>query len=138
MKCNHLSEAQIRAGRKPAPGAERAACPGSVANASALLYYCIIPLTKWHLLFLQEVSVIVNSHHPYSHANLKCPEARPAPKPQPIGSFPFILLLTTATVCVLFIIWRRSDTLRTVVAHQCVQASFSQSHLVLELSSPSY
>ncbi|KAN0120617.1 hypothetical protein V8E52_004444 [Russula decolorans] len=46
------------------------------------------------------------------------PEARPAPKPQPIGSFPFILLLTTATVCVLFVIWRRSDTLRTVVAHQ--------------------
>ncbi|KAI0277177.1 hypothetical protein BGY98DRAFT_649058 [Russula aff. rugulosa BPL654] len=45
-------------------------------------------------------------------------KARPAPKPQPIGSFPFILLLTTATVCVLFIIWRRSDTLRTVVAHQ--------------------
>ncbi|KAI0296972.1 hypothetical protein B0F90DRAFT_997028 [Multifurca ochricompacta] len=45
-------------------------------------------------------------------------EARPAPKPQPIGSFPFLLLFTTATVCVLFIIWRRSDTLRTVVAHQ--------------------
>ncbi|KAI0000810.1 hypothetical protein BJV74DRAFT_820822 [Russula compacta] len=45
-------------------------------------------------------------------------EPRPAPKPQPIGSFPFLLLFTTATVCVLFIIWRRSDTLRTVVAHQ--------------------
>jgi len=45
-------------------------------------------------------------------------EARPAPKPQPIGSFPFILLCTTATVCLLFVIWRRADTLRTVVAHQ--------------------
>ncbi|KAI9459829.1 hypothetical protein F5148DRAFT_1287035 [Russula earlei] len=45
-------------------------------------------------------------------------EARPAPKPQPIGSFPFLFLITTATVCGLFIIWRRSDTLRTVVAHQ--------------------
>ncbi|KAF8266016.1 hypothetical protein EI94DRAFT_1587063 [Lactarius quietus] len=49
---------------------------------------------------------------------MKFPEARPAPKPQPIGSFPFILLCTTATVCLLFVIWRRSETLRTVVAHQ--------------------
>jgi len=45
-------------------------------------------------------------------------EARPAPKPQPIGSFPFIFLCTTATVCLLFVIWRRSEMLRTVVAHQ--------------------
>ncbi|KAN0136628.1 hypothetical protein V8E53_005675 [Lactarius tabidus] len=45
-------------------------------------------------------------------------EPRPAPKPQPIGSFPFIFLCTTATVCLLFVIWRRSETLRTVVAHQ--------------------
>ncbi|KAI0285591.1 hypothetical protein BC826DRAFT_1051712 [Russula brevipes] len=45
-------------------------------------------------------------------------EARPSPKPQPIGSFPFLLLLTTATACLLFILWRRSDALRTVVAHQ--------------------
>ncbi|KAI9435742.1 hypothetical protein H4582DRAFT_619850 [Lactarius indigo] len=45
-------------------------------------------------------------------------EARPAPKPQPIGSFPFLFLCTTATVCLLFVIWRRSETLRTVVAHQ--------------------
>jgi len=49
------------------------------------------------------------------------PEARPSPKPQPIGSFPFLLLFTTATVCVLFIIWRRSERVRTVVVHQCVQ-----------------
>ncbi|KAI0263215.1 hypothetical protein BC834DRAFT_827914, partial [Gloeopeniophorella convolvens] len=39
-------------------------------------------------------------------------------KPQPIGSFPFLLLFTTATLCALFVIWRRSDRLRTVVAHQ--------------------
>ncbi|KAI9450945.1 hypothetical protein BJY52DRAFT_137900 [Lactarius psammicola] len=45
-------------------------------------------------------------------------EARPAPKPQPIGSFPFLLLCTTATACLLFVIWRRSEALRTVVAHQ--------------------
>ncbi|KAI0062973.1 hypothetical protein BV25DRAFT_1915710 [Artomyces pyxidatus] len=45
-------------------------------------------------------------------------EARPSPKPQPIGSFPFILLLTTSTLCLLFILWRRSNALRTVVAHQ--------------------
>jgi len=45
-------------------------------------------------------------------------EARPSPKPQPIGSFPFLLLFTTATVCVLFIIWRRSEMVRTVVVHQ--------------------
>ncbi|KAI0043423.1 hypothetical protein FA95DRAFT_404516 [Auriscalpium vulgare] len=45
-------------------------------------------------------------------------EARPAPKPQPIGSFPFILLFTTTTLCVLFIIWRRVDSLRAVVVYQ--------------------
>ncbi|KAH9957525.1 hypothetical protein BC827DRAFT_654897 [Russula dissimulans] len=45
-------------------------------------------------------------------------EARPAPKPQPIGSFPFLIIFTTATACILFIIWRRSEMLRTVVAHQ--------------------
>ncbi|KAH8988363.1 hypothetical protein EDB92DRAFT_1032914 [Lactarius akahatsu] len=45
-------------------------------------------------------------------------EARPAPKPQPIGSFPFLFLCTTATACLLFVIWRRSEMLRTVVAHQ--------------------
>ncbi|KAF8486861.1 hypothetical protein DFH94DRAFT_701188, partial [Russula ochroleuca] len=55
---------------------------------------------------------------PLTATNLKSTEPRPAPKPQPIGSFPFILVLTTAMVCVLFIIWRRSDTLRTIVSHQ--------------------
>lgn len=84
--------------------------------------------TKWHLLSPQEVRIAIDSAPLVLTADPKSPEARPAPKPQPIGSFPFILLLTTAMVCVLFILWRRSDALRTVVSHQCVQ-TVSSSHL---------
>lgn len=81
-----------------------------------------IPLTKCRLHFPPEVRFSMQlCTARILQLTLKVTEARPAPKPQPIGSFPFILLLTTAMVCVLFIIWRRSDALRNVVAHQCVQ-----------------
>ncbi|KAF9458692.1 hypothetical protein BDZ94DRAFT_1270014 [Collybia nuda] len=43
---------------------------------------------------------------------------RESPKPQPIGNMPMIILFTTCMLCVLFILWRRADTLRKVVSHQ--------------------
>ncbi|KAL6302573.1 hypothetical protein BKA93DRAFT_818391 [Sparassis latifolia] len=45
-------------------------------------------------------------------------EPRESPKPQPLGNFPLIFLFTTCTCCVLFLLWRRASSLRTVVAHR--------------------
>ncbi|ETW79993.1 hypothetical protein HETIRDRAFT_243886, partial [Heterobasidion irregulare TC 32-1] len=45
-------------------------------------------------------------------------EPRQSPKPQPLGNFPSLLLFTTVTVCILFVLWRRADSLRVVVSHQ--------------------
>lgn len=47
-------------------------------------------------------------------------EPKESPKPQPIGNMPMIFLLTTCTLCVLFLIWRRADALRRVVSHKYV------------------
>lgn len=60
-------------------------------------------------------------------------EPRKSPKPQPIGNIPIILLFTTCTLCILFILWRRADALRSVVSHRCVP---SWSHLWDSVSSP--
>ncbi|OCB86075.1 hypothetical protein A7U60_g6973 [Sanghuangporus baumii] len=45
-------------------------------------------------------------------------EPRESPKPQPIGNYPLIALFTICTLCALCLIWRRANSLRTVVAHQ--------------------
>ncbi|KAI0316469.1 hypothetical protein OF83DRAFT_1018951, partial [Amylostereum chailletii] len=45
-------------------------------------------------------------------------DPRPAPKPQPLGNIPFILLFTTTAVCILFVLWRRAHTFRAVISHQ--------------------
>ncbi|KIY64077.1 hypothetical protein CYLTODRAFT_114327 [Cylindrobasidium torrendii FP15055 ss-10] len=45
-------------------------------------------------------------------------EPTEAPKPQPIGSFPLILLVMVVVCCGLFLLWRRSNELRTVIALQ--------------------
>ncbi|KDQ55980.1 hypothetical protein JAAARDRAFT_36773 [Jaapia argillacea MUCL 33604] len=45
-------------------------------------------------------------------------EPRPAPKPQPIGNFPFIALITICILCFVFVLWRRASELKTVVSHQ--------------------
>ncbi|EJD04891.1 uncharacterized protein FOMMEDRAFT_139560 [Fomitiporia mediterranea MF3/22] len=45
-------------------------------------------------------------------------EPNKSPKPQPIGNEAFILLFTLCTLCALFILWRRANSIRTVVAHQ--------------------
>jgi len=45
-------------------------------------------------------------------------EPKESPKPQPIGSMLMVVLLTTCTLCFLFLIWRRADILRRVVSHQ--------------------
>ncbi|TFY65297.1 hypothetical protein EVG20_g5647 [Dentipellis fragilis] len=45
-------------------------------------------------------------------------EPRESPKPQPLGHFPSVLFFTTATICLLFVLWRRANALRTVVSHQ--------------------
>ncbi|KAF9650077.1 hypothetical protein BDM02DRAFT_3082727, partial [Thelephora ganbajun] len=45
-------------------------------------------------------------------------DARPSPKPQPLTGIPFIFLFTTCGLCAIFLLWRKSDTLRSVVAHR--------------------
>ncbi|EPQ55954.1 hypothetical protein GLOTRDRAFT_138666 [Gloeophyllum trabeum ATCC 11539] len=45
-------------------------------------------------------------------------EPRKAPKPQPMGNFPLVVLLTVCMLCILFVLWRRASELRTVVSHQ--------------------
>jgi len=45
-------------------------------------------------------------------------EPKESPKPQPIGNELFIFLFTICTICILFLLWRRANNLRTVVAHQ--------------------
>ncbi|TDL26819.1 hypothetical protein BD410DRAFT_782895 [Rickenella mellea] len=45
-------------------------------------------------------------------------EPRESPKPQPIGYFPLVSLVTICTLCALFILWRRASSLRSVVAHR--------------------
>lgn len=47
-------------------------------------------------------------------------EPRTSPKPQPLGNFAFIILFTTCTLCLVFILWRRANALRTVVSHKYV------------------
>ncbi|KAF9450531.1 hypothetical protein P691DRAFT_665124, partial [Macrolepiota fuliginosa MF-IS2] len=45
-------------------------------------------------------------------------EPKEQPKPQPIGYMPMVVLFTTCMLCALFLLWRRADSLRRVVAHQ--------------------
>ncbi|EKM75376.1 hypothetical protein AGABI1DRAFT_46508, partial [Agaricus bisporus var. burnettii JB137-S8] len=45
-------------------------------------------------------------------------EPKEEPKPQPIGYMPMVVLFTTCVLCALFILWRRADGLRQVVAHK--------------------
>ncbi|KAL0064920.1 hypothetical protein AAF712_008178 [Marasmius tenuissimus] len=45
-------------------------------------------------------------------------EPKESPKPQPIGNITLIILLTTCTICGLFILWRRADAFRAVVSHR--------------------
>ncbi|KAK7447065.1 hypothetical protein VKT23_014277 [Stygiomarasmius scandens] len=45
-------------------------------------------------------------------------EPKTSPKPKPIGNMPLIVLLTTCTLCLLFLLWRRADSLRSVISHQ--------------------
>ncbi|THV03527.1 hypothetical protein K435DRAFT_851830 [Dendrothele bispora CBS 962.96] len=45
-------------------------------------------------------------------------EPKVSPKPEPIGNMPWVFLLTTCILCLLFILWRRADSLRSVISHQ--------------------
>ncbi|KAF8889121.1 hypothetical protein BD779DRAFT_1522085, partial [Infundibulicybe gibba] len=45
-------------------------------------------------------------------------EPHESPKPQPIGSMPLLFLLTTCTICLLYLLWRRADSLKSAVSHQ--------------------
>lgn len=45
-------------------------------------------------------------------------EPKPSPKPEPIGSMAWVSLITICTLCGLFILWRRADALRKVVARR--------------------
>lgn len=63
-------------------------------------------------------------------------EPKEEPKPQPIGYMPMVILFTTCMLCALFLLWRRADTLRRVVAHQSVSSLYdllSWFHLALIL-----
>ena len=51
-------------------------------------------------------------------------EPKESPKPQPIGSMLMIVLLTTCTLCLLFLLWRRADVLRRAVSHQLRETCF--------------
>ncbi|KAG2130353.1 hypothetical protein DEU56DRAFT_815548 [Suillus clintonianus] len=39
-------------------------------------------------------------------------------KPEPLGNFALIFILTTSTLCLLYLLWRRASALRAVVSHQ--------------------
>ncbi|KAJ7607357.1 hypothetical protein FB45DRAFT_948144 [Roridomyces roridus] len=42
-----------------------------------------------------------------------------SPKPQPMGgNIPVIFLVTTGTIVLLFVLWRRAAALRSVISHQ--------------------
>jgi len=45
-------------------------------------------------------------------------EPRQSPKPEPMGGATFALLFTTCALCILFLIWRKADSLKRVVSHQ--------------------
>ncbi|KAF9074378.1 hypothetical protein BDP27DRAFT_1416261 [Rhodocollybia butyracea] len=45
-------------------------------------------------------------------------EPKTSPKPQPIGDISLIILFTTCTCCILFILWRRADAFKAVISHQ--------------------
>ncbi|KIK66279.1 hypothetical protein GYMLUDRAFT_103482, partial [Collybiopsis luxurians FD-317 M1] len=54
-----------------------------------------------------------------------------SPKPQPIGNYTLIILLTTATCCVLFILWRRADAFRAAISHQLKTITRSEGQIRL-------
>ncbi|KIJ64386.1 hypothetical protein HYDPIDRAFT_112394 [Hydnomerulius pinastri MD-312] len=45
-------------------------------------------------------------------------EPREGNKPEPLGSVVFVILFTTSTLCLLYLLWRRASSLRAVVSHQ--------------------
>ncbi|KAJ7593414.1 hypothetical protein C8J56DRAFT_931046 [Mycena floridula] len=45
-------------------------------------------------------------------------EPTPSPKPAPIGNMAGLVLFTTCTMCILFLLWRRADTLKSVVSYR--------------------
>ncbi|KAF6750301.1 hypothetical protein DFP72DRAFT_1048347 [Ephemerocybe angulata] len=52
-------------------------------------------------------------------------EPKPSPKPEPIGSMAWVSLITICTLCGLFILWRRADALRKVVARSQLSKLYS-------------
>ncbi|KAF9009622.1 hypothetical protein BDQ17DRAFT_1348438 [Cyathus striatus] len=58
-------------------------------------------------------------------------EPRESPKPQPIGNLSFVILVTLCTLCGLFILWRRADSLRQVVSHQLKTFTHSEGRIRL-------
>lgn len=45
-------------------------------------------------------------------------EPREGNKPEPIGNVTVLILATTCTLGLLYILWRRASSLRAVVSHQ--------------------
>ncbi|KAF5329732.1 hypothetical protein D9619_008984 [Psilocybe cf. subviscida] len=45
-------------------------------------------------------------------------EPRESKRPEPMGNMAMVVLFTTCTLCILFLLWRRADSLRSVVSHK--------------------
>ncbi|TFK29123.1 hypothetical protein FA15DRAFT_632608 [Coprinopsis marcescibilis] len=58
-------------------------------------------------------------------------EPKESPKPQPIGNELVIFLITTCTLCGLFLLYRRSEMLRKVVSHRLKTFRRSEGHIRL-------
>ncbi|KAJ7699297.1 hypothetical protein B0H17DRAFT_1049378 [Mycena rosella] len=62
-------------------------------------------------------------------------EPKESPKPQPMGgNMPMIFLITTCTLCFLFILWRRASALRSVISHQLKTITNSNPEGAIRLS----
>lgn len=61
-------------------------------------------------------------------------EPKTAPKPEPIGNMGLVSLATICAMCVLFIIWRRTDKLRKAVAKRLKLNTISGSEGRIRLS----
>ncbi|KAJ4480889.1 hypothetical protein J3R30DRAFT_3287452 [Lentinula aciculospora] len=67
----------------------------------------------------------------YSNSKYLFLEPKTAPKPQPIGNIALIILLTTCTSCILFLLWRRAEAFRAAISHQLKTITRSEGQIRL-------
>ncbi|KAH7882775.1 hypothetical protein F5I97DRAFT_318666 [Phlebopus sp. FC_14] len=59
----------------------------------------------------------------FNHSNLMAPlatpgEPREGSRPEPVGNIALVVVFTTCTLSLLYLLWRRASSLRAVVSHQ--------------------